>query len=297
MARRHRKSGIEDLIDLASILPWWLALAIAVLSYFLLHPFAETPIPQANSIKDISGPVTVQLIRTGAMIGQYLLPASFVFGAGASALKAYRNRKLLTEAKKTAGSADLMDLSWKDFEYLVGEAFRERGYSVSETDPGPDGGVDLELRKNGELHLVQCKRWRARKVGVEVVRELYGVMSARGAVGGYVVSSGTFSQEAQNFAAGRNIDLWDGRKLKTVIRKERIPPRSALSPTSPGVHTTTSLGQRDTGSQAPSCPQCGAPMVLRTAKRGTNAGQQFWGCSTFPKCRGTKSYSANNQEG
>ena len=122
-------------------------------------------------------------------------------------------------------------------------------------------------------------------------------MSARGAIGGYVVSSGTFSQEAHNFAAGRNIDLWDGSKLKTVIRQDRIRPRSELSPTSPGVYTTTSFGQQATGPQAPSCPQCGAHMVLRSAKRGTNAGQQFWGCSTFPKCRGTKSYSANNQEG
>ena len=33
------------------------------------------------------------------------------------------------------------------------------------------------------------------------------------------------------------------------------------------------------------CPKCGKPMVLRTAKRGTNAGNQFWGCSTYPKCR------------
>ena len=29
-------------------------------------------------------------------------------------------------------------------------------------------------------------------------------------------------------------------------------------------------------------------MVLRTAKQGRNEGNQFWGCSTFPKCRGTK---------
>lgn len=33
------------------------------------------------------------------------------------------------------------------------------------------------------------------------------------------------------------------------------------------------------------CPKCGEPMVLRTAKRGTNTGNQFWGCSTYPKCR------------
>ncbi len=37
----------------------------------------------------------------------------------------------------------------------------------------------------------------------------------------------------------------------------------------------------------PPCPQCGKPMVLRTAKTGKNAGQQFWGCSGYPQCKGT----------
>ncbi|MCL1075391.1 DUF2726 domain-containing protein [Shewanella dokdonensis] len=33
------------------------------------------------------------------------------------------------------------------------------------------------------------------------------------------------------------------------------------------------------------CPKCGKPMVLRTVKSGSNAGHEFWGCSSFPKCR------------
>jgi hypothetical protein len=33
------------------------------------------------------------------------------------------------------------------------------------------------------------------------------------------------------------------------------------------------------------CPACGSNMVLRTARRGPGAGNQFWGCSTYPKCR------------
>jgi hypothetical protein len=37
--------------------------------------------------------------------------------------------------------------------------------------------------------------------------------------------------------------------------------------------------------EAPACPKCSAPMVRRRAKVGTNAGQEFWGCSAFPKCR------------
>lgn len=36
----------------------------------------------------------------------------------------------------------------------------------------------------------------------------------------------------------------------------------------------------------PDCPQCGKPMVLRTARSGKNAGSQFWGCSGYPECQG-----------
>ena len=37
-----------------------------------------------------------------------------------------------------------------------------------------------------------------------------------------------------------------------------------------------------------SCPKCGAALVLRTASKGANAGNQFYGCSGFPKCRHTR---------
>ncbi|MDE6537363.1 MAG: topoisomerase DNA-binding C4 zinc finger domain-containing protein [Muribaculaceae bacterium] len=38
---------------------------------------------------------------------------------------------------------------------------------------------------------------------------------------------------------------------------------------------------------APQCPQCGKPMLRRTIQRGSRQGQQFWGCSEYPKCNGT----------
>lgn len=40
----------------------------------------------------------------------------------------------------------------------------------------------------------------------------------------------------------------------------------------------------DPTDRIPRCPRCGKPMVLRTAKRGKSAGQQFWGCSGYPEC-------------
>lgn len=33
------------------------------------------------------------------------------------------------------------------------------------------------------------------------------------------------------------------------------------------------------------CPKCGSTMVQRVSKKGSNAGNKFWGCSQFPKCR------------
>lgn len=39
-------------------------------------------------------------------------------------------------------------------------------------------------------------------------------------------------------------------------------------------------------SSIPSCPKCGASMMLRETKKGQNVGKKFWGCSKFPKCRG-----------
>ncbi|MEA5020080.1 MAG: topoisomerase DNA-binding C4 zinc finger domain-containing protein [Gordonibacter sp.] len=44
----------------------------------------------------------------------------------------------------------------------------------------------------------------------------------------------------------------------------------------------------DAGDSVLICPRCGAVLIVRTAKKGSNAGNQFYGCSSFPRCRFTK---------
>jgi four helix bundle suffix protein len=51
----------------------------------------------------------------------------------------------------------------------------------------------------------------------------------------------------------------------------------------------TDRTDRSHGASAPNCPNCGKPMALRTARKGQNAGAQFWGCSAYPGCRGSRS--------
>ena len=48
--------------------------------------------------------------------------------------------------------------------------------------------------------------------------------------------------------------------------------------------------------QTPNCPKCSKPMRLRTAKQGSNAGSQFWGCSGYPECKGTLKYKASSDD-
>jgi restriction system protein len=209
-----------------------------------------------------------------------------------------RHREQLVSNVSQSRSADALDgMSWREFELLVGEAFRLQGYRVNEQGgAGPDGGIDLILSKGSEKFLVQCKQWKAFKVSVTVVRELYGVMAAKGAAGGFVVTSGRFTDEATAFASGRNIKLIDGPLLHGLLRQARGATGTANQPPLRTVNADSSKSgvqpappQMPAQLATPSCPSCGSLMAQRKAKRGVNAGGDFWGCVTYPACKGTRS--------
>ena len=218
MARRKKSSTAGDLFDLVAVLPWWVGVGLAVLAYVLLHRFAAEEVAVAASANQMGSVVAAHLYKALAFWGQYLLPLFFLAAALASAIARHKRQGLLTSVAGDSGGAALRAMAWRDFERLVGEAFRMRGYTVIETGGGgADGGVDLRLAKGCETFLVQCKHWKAFKVPVQVVRELYGVMAAEGAAGGFVVTSGAFTSEARAFVRGCKIELIDGPKLKAMV--------------------------------------------------------------------------------
>ena len=47
--------------------------------------------------------------------------------------------------------------------------------------------------------------------------------------------------------------------------------------------------QKSVEADAPACPLCGKPMIKRVAKKGINSGREFWSCSGYPQCNGTRS--------
>lgn len=285
MARKKKQSPLESLIEVTAMLPWWVGALLAVIAYLLLHHYATAEIAPATSVAKLGANVTSQIGKTLAMFGQYLLPFAFIIGAGLSAYGRQRREALFNDVQASSSASALNDMSWQEFEMLVGEAFRRKGYAVAENGGGgADGGVDLVLRKDGEKSLVQCKQWKAYKVGVSTLRELYGVMAAEGAVSGFVVTSGVFTAEAQSFAAGKNIALIGGAELTALIKNIPLSQTSSATPR-PLPKTAVAI------STEPLCPSCGSAMVKRKAKQGANAGNLFWGCSSYPKCRGTAAIS------
>ena len=289
MSRRKRSSSAKDLFDLAALLPWWLCLILALASYAVLHRYASAPVV-LNPVPGQMGSMMSEIITRGlASGGQFVLPLIFAGAAVASFFGRRKREALARSVEDNASGGALRNMGWQDFELLVGEAFRMRGYAVTETGGGgADGGIDLALRKGNETFLVQCKHWRAYKVSVTVVRELYGVMAAQGAAGGFVVTSGVFTSDAEAFAKGRNIELIDGNALTGMIENARaVRPVATPAAVAQPAAATVAASVAASG-EPPTCPKCASAMIRRTAKQGANAGASFWGCSTFPKCRGVR---------
>jgi restriction system protein len=196
-------------------------------------------------------------------------------------LRVQRRLKRLENAAQLAPNPTLGALSnmtWKQFELLVHQAFRHRGYVLGESGTSDaDGAVDIVLRKAGEYFLVHSKLWRAAQVDVAPVRELHNAMRAKRAAGGFFVTTGSYTREALAFASGRNIQLIDGPTLREMLND------TAGIPT--GVPTVITVGEPTVKPAAPSCPVCKSAMVLRMAPAGSK-GKNFWGCSRFPACKG-----------
>lgn len=264
MARR-KDSGL----DLVAAMPWPAGVFVGILAFLAVRygvgryfdryggPFLQGFAAQAN--KGMFTPLAVMLMLACWM-------------AAAVSYVRRKTRKRLLDTQ--TGLDSIAAMNWREFEMLVGEAFRRQGYSVEETGlGGADGGIDLVLRKDGRTELVQCRQWRNRQIKPSVVREMWGLVAHHRASGVKIVCTGEFTREAEAFADGKAIDLVNGERLFSMIRSVRAMEQSTdrVEP----IFSSEPLG----------CPKCGASMVRRTNR---HSNEQFWGCSAYPRCKATR---------
>lgn len=266
MARR-KKSGM----DLIASLPWPVGVVLGILAYWCIRY-------GIGLYFSSHGGSLLKGVGQQASGGAFTLLAWMALGlcwiaAAASALARQRRKQLL---ETQSGLASLSGISWREFEMLVGESFRRRGYSVEENGGGgKDGGIDLIVRKDGRKELVQCKQWKNSRVTVATVREMWGLKAHHQADGVHIVCIGNFTPDAASFAAGKPIHLVSGQELLDRILAVQSKP--AAKPDAVGIEPALA-------SHIPGCATCGSQMVRRTNRQN---GQEFFGCSQFPRCRGT----------
>lgn len=129
---RQRTSPLEDLIAIASKFPWWISALLVPISYLVLHSIATRPImPNALTPGQMGDAVATGLVTTLCMFGQFIIPFAFGLAASISWVRSIRQPKLYETVKSHSDVAVLNEMTWEDFEVLVGEHFRKKGFQVS----------------------------------------------------------------------------------------------------------------------------------------------------------------------
>jgi restriction system protein len=105
------------------------------------------------------------------------------------------------------------------------------------------------------------------------VREFLGAMTAENIEHGILVTLRGYTGDAVSFAKKHGIELVAEEGLISLLN-------------STGLQTDPE-SIRLLNDSRKFCPKCESEMILRTSKRGSNVGNQFWGCSAFPRCRFT----------
>ncbi|WDS35277.1 restriction endonuclease [Pseudoxanthomonas sp.] len=276
MGRRRREGGIGVL----AAMPWPVGLIAGIMGYIAVRHGVVWWMTHhggllASGFKQHDGSTLAPLA--------WLVLAVCWLGALMSFFRSRQRRKLLDTR------TDLESLSqggWRQFELLVGEAFRRQGYAVEETGlGGADGGIDLILRKDGRRTLVQCKQWKRQQVGVSVVREMAGLLAHHQAHAVKIVCIGSYTKDAERFAQGKPIELMGGEQLLEMIRAVQREAAPAPIPQQARIEPVLLPIEVAPAPVAPTaCPRCGSALVQRSNRR---TGEAFLGCSQFPRCRGT----------
>jgi restriction system protein len=94
------------------------------------------------------------------------------------------------------------------FERATAEVLKRHQFNPRVTPGSADGGIDIEVTRNGLRGVVQCKAHVA-CVGPHVVRDLYGVIHDSRVDFGIIVSRGGFSRGAIDFARDKPILFLD----------------------------------------------------------------------------------------
>ncbi len=132
-----------------------------------------------------------------------------------------RSRFEIVLAEHSISQQSLLELDPRDFEMLIAELWTRFGYEVELTMRTRDGGRDIIAARKQETEiriLVECKRYAPpNKVGVGLVRALYGVKVHERASKAILATSSSFTKNAQELLEAHRWEL-EGRDYHGILK-------------------------------------------------------------------------------
>lgn len=187
------------------------------------------------------------------------VPASVSFSdAGASG----------RSTRSTSVADQLHAIDWFQFEAVAARILEADGWAVKKSGgANPDGGADMLATRNGRKAVVQCKHWRRVEVQPKIIRELLGTKTSAQFTADEAIlfTLSDCTEAALACARENNVVVFNSGTIQGAIERLGIDHFPEL-----------------TNPDSKRCPKCGAVMVLRD-----KVATPFWGCSTYPRCRGT----------
>lgn len=117
---------------------------------------------------------------------------------------------------------DFTTINGYEFEDYVSNILRDMGFEIEQTTYSNDGGIDIIANYNKPIfsgrYIVQCKNWQG-SVGAPEIRDLYGVVMDQRANKGILITPSDFTEQAYEFAKGKNIELINGDILTKLAKK------------------------------------------------------------------------------
>jgi HJR/Mrr/RecB family endonuclease len=174
----------EKMLQLANGHPLTIVLLAAMAGSMTVDQVSRTLAGNLFDIKDLSLPERRELISVAKPI---IVTA---------------NQAMVERLKRTPN--DIFRLSSREYEHMVAELLQDMGYEVELTPATRDGGKDilasLRTPAGDLLVLVDAKKYRQdRKVGVELIRTLYGTLHDYQANSAMLVTTSSFSDDARVF--------------------------------------------------------------------------------------------------
>jgi ssDNA-binding Zn-finger/Zn-ribbon topoisomerase 1 len=224
---------------------WWIVLLFGV-GMGLVMGVLEVFVPSWYHPGDVG---------IGVVIGLFI-------GTALVLIARERQRARSRSVDHTRDIAALKRMPWGEFEVLIGEIARKKGFLVK--DRGGlqrDFGTDLIAERGSERVIIQCKHWSG-DVRERDVKVLYADMVSQGFTQAWLVTSGRFDGYARSWAKGKQIVLIDGSEVAELLPIPQVESEREL---------------------VPKCPNCGERLDRLT---NHHTQMKFWGCHK-PGCQWT----------